>query len=182
MSGFEVHLKYEVTKSPRMGDKVFMEMAMEVCKDESKMMSFSRVRGFLEAIYLSDITTIDGKYLEEWAVKKGAYEKRSNFDFPKEQPTNNDWNEWIDVMKSITTCNYGLMTPLGEWKHESHRIWKWHQDPIHNLIYHDNSETRVVYEQKQGLRAGTWSKSEKRGERLDGVPVSIKSTSHSNIK
>ena len=75
-----------------------------------------------------------------------------------------------------------MNTPLGEWKHKSHRIWKWYQDPTHNLIYHDNNETRVVYEQKQGLRAGTWSKSEKRGERLDGVPVSIKSTSHSNIK
>ena len=91
-----------------------MKMATEVCKDESKLMSFSRVRGFLEAIYLSDITTIDGKYLEEWAVKKGNYEKRSNYDFPKEQPSNKDWNEWIDVMKSMTTCNYGLMTPLGE--------------------------------------------------------------------
>ena len=76
-----------------MGDRALMEMAMKVCKDESKLMSFSRVRGFLEAIYLSDITTMEGKYLEEWAVKKGNYEKRSNCDFPKEQPSNKDLNE-----------------------------------------------------------------------------------------
>ena len=74
------------------------------------------------------------------------------------------------------------MTPLGEWKHVSHRRWKWYQDPKHNKMYHDNKETRVVYEQKQGTRSGTWSKSEKKGERLDGVPVLIKSTSHTNIK
>ena len=64
----------------------------------------------------------------------------------------------------------------------SHRRWKWHHDPKHNRMYHDNTETRVVCEQKTGTKPGTWSKSEKKGERLDGVPVSIKSTSHTNIK
>ena len=83
MSGFGVHLKYEVTKAPRMGDRVLMEMVMEVYKDESKLMSFSRVRGFLEAINLSDITTIDGQYLEEWTIKKGNYEKRSSYKISK---------------------------------------------------------------------------------------------------
>ena len=77
-------MKYENTKAPRMGDRVSMDTAMEVCTDESKLLSFCRVRSFLEAIYLSDITTIDGKYPEEGAIKKGNYEKRSSYVFPKE--------------------------------------------------------------------------------------------------
>lgn len=84
-------------------------------------------------------------------------------------------------MKSMTTCNYDLMTSLGKLKHESHRRWKWYQDPKHNLMYHGNNKTRVVYEQKQGSRSGTWSKLEKKGDRIDRVPMSIKSTSHINI-
>ena len=64
VSGLGVHLKYETTKAPRRGDRVLVGMTMEVCKDEGTLLSFCRVRGFLEATYLSDITTIDGKYLE----------------------------------------------------------------------------------------------------------------------
>lgn len=182
VSGFEVHLKYEVIKAPRNGDKLLMELAMSVCKDDERMMSFSRVRGFLEAMFLSDITTIDGKYIEEWAVMEGVYENRSNLDYPKEQPTKNDWKVWVEIIKSITTSNYGLMTPLGEWKNKSHRIWKWYKDPTHNLLYHNDNDAIVVYEQKKSSRAGKWSKSEKEGYKLNGVPVSIKISSNGNIK
>ena len=65
VSGVGVHLKYETTKAPRRGDRVLMKMTMGVCKDEGTLLSFCRVRGFLEVILLSGITTIDGKYLEE---------------------------------------------------------------------------------------------------------------------
>ena len=44
VSGFEVHLKYETIAAPRNGDKLLTELAMSVCKDDKRMMSFSRVR------------------------------------------------------------------------------------------------------------------------------------------
>ena len=69
----------------------------------------------------------------------------------------------MEIIKSITTSNYGLMTPLGEWKNKSHRTWKWYKDPTHNLLYHNDNDAIVVYEQKKNSIAGKWSKSEKRG-------------------
>ena len=63
-SGFGVHLKYKETKAPRRGDRVLMEMAVEVCKHKELLLSFSWVISFLEVTFLSDITPINGKYLE----------------------------------------------------------------------------------------------------------------------
>ena len=85
-------------------------------------------------MFLSDIATIYGKYIEEWVLLEGVYESRSILGYPREQPTKNDLKVWVEIIKSITTSNFELMTPLGEWKNKSHRIWKWYKDPIHNLL------------------------------------------------
>ena len=48
-------------------------------------------------------------------------------------------------------------------------------------MYHDNEEIIVVSEQKKSTRPGTWSKSDKEGDKLDEVPMSTKKTSDDKI-
>ena len=64
---------------------------MEHEKDVNVLKSLSRVRGWLNALFLSDIVTTDGKFIEKFAVERGEHIKRSKFEFLEEQPTTDDW-------------------------------------------------------------------------------------------
>ena len=90
-SGFELHLEYHVIPIPRVRDRVLMEFFMEHEKDVNVLKSLSRVRGWLNALFLSDIVTTDGKFIEKFAVERGEHIKRSKFEFLEEQPTTDDW-------------------------------------------------------------------------------------------
>jgi hypothetical protein len=56
--------------------------------------SVRRCRGALEAIFLSDVTTADGRYLEKFVFEPGSKNTKSKFKFPHEKPSNKDWNLW----------------------------------------------------------------------------------------
>jgi hypothetical protein len=61
------------------------------------MQSLNRCRGKLEAIFLLDITTADGHYLEHLALHfTGKVTKISFYKFPQaqQQPTVKDWAIW----------------------------------------------------------------------------------------
>ena len=62
-----VHLKYDKLHHPRRGDVVVMEYAMSMGLDKEDLLSMSRVKGKLGAIFLSDMVTADGKHLETFA-------------------------------------------------------------------------------------------------------------------
>jgi hypothetical protein len=46
----------------------------------------------LEWMFLSDITTADGKYLEDVVFNPGGRGRSSSFKFPREVPTREDWD------------------------------------------------------------------------------------------
>ena len=54
-------MKYDELPTPRRGDVVIMELAMEAGLGKEELMAMSRVKGKLGVIFLSDITTADGK-------------------------------------------------------------------------------------------------------------------------
>jgi hypothetical protein len=57
----------------------------------------------LESIFLLDLSTADGKYLEDFVFIPSGREKASTFKFPREQPTQSNWNLWFDFWHSFTT-------------------------------------------------------------------------------
>ena len=76
-------MKYDELPTPRRGDVVIMELAMETGFEKEELMSMSRVKGKLGVIFLSDITTADGKYLEKFACNpQESSEARTKFNFP----------------------------------------------------------------------------------------------------
>ena len=85
-----------------------------------------RCRGALIAIFLSDITMADGRYLENFVFNPGGAPMESTFTFPWESPTKDDWNLWFNFWHHFTSTGDKLKVPLGNWTHKSHHIWKWY--------------------------------------------------------
>ena len=97
VTGFQVHLKYDELPLPRRGDVVVMEYAMSMGLDKEDLLSISRVKGKLGVIFLSDMTTADGRHLEQFAIDHHEQdEPQSKFTFPREAPTEQDWVVWKD--------------------------------------------------------------------------------------
>ena len=68
---------------------------MSMGLDKEDLLSMSRVKGKLGAIFLSDMVTADGKHLETFACVTGDLEvPQSKFNFPREVPTDRDWEVW----------------------------------------------------------------------------------------
>ena len=126
VTGFEVHLNYETMELPRERDMIIMVWIMNMCDDLDKLMAATRVRGFLNAIFLSDIVTADGKFIEEHALSEiEEYKRRSCYNFPREHPTKQDWVIWKCLLRGLLLENYELPTPMGKFTTYSHRIWEW---------------------------------------------------------
>ena len=92
MTGFQLHLKYEEIPLPRRGDVVITKFVMEGGLSKEDLLSMSGVKKKLGAIFLSDLVTADGKYLETFACQKEFNERPSSkYRFPREEPTDHDW-------------------------------------------------------------------------------------------
>ena len=103
-----------------------MEYTMSMGLDKEDFLSMSRVKGKLNVIFLSDMTTADGKHLEQFAIDPQEQdEPQSKFTFPREVPTEQDWVVWKDFWRQHTVENFQLHTPLGAWIATTHRKWNW---------------------------------------------------------
>ena len=72
MTGFELHLQHEEIHFTRNQDKVIMVMMMEVCNDLDQLTLMTREIVFLNATFVSYITTADGKRIEEHALSENT--------------------------------------------------------------------------------------------------------------
>ncbi len=89
---------------------------------------------FLEATFLLDITTADGRYLEHFVFAPGGRDKASTFTFPREQQTWRNRNSWFNFWHNFTTTGDKLKVPLGNWIQPTHRIWKWYYRADNNVL------------------------------------------------
>ena len=102
---------------------------MEGGLDKEDLLAMSRVKGKLCAIFLSDLVTADGKHMETFAFQKeSSVRPSSKYRFPREEPTDHDWQVWIGFWRQHTVGNFQLHTPLGGWIAPTHRQWKWFYD------------------------------------------------------
>ena len=95
-----------------------MEFAMEGGLSKEDLLSMSRVKGKLGAIFLSDLVTADGKHLETFAYQKESNERPSSkYRFPREEPTDQDWQVWTGFWRQHTVGNFQLSTHhwVGGW-------------------------------------------------------------------
>ena len=93
-----------------------MNLVMCQVSDQETVMKINRCRGARKAIFLSDLVTADGKYLEYFVFHPTAETAGSRYNFPKELPTKNDWNAWTTFWRNNTSTGGKLRIPLGSWK------------------------------------------------------------------
>jgi hypothetical protein len=99
--------------NPRERDQVVMELIFGKVIDKKTIRSLSRCRGSLEIIFLSDMTTADGRYLEQFVFDPGSKVERSIYKCPRESPAKKDWDAWFNFWHDYTATGDKLHTPLG---------------------------------------------------------------------
>ena len=66
----------------------------------------------MRAIFLLDLSTADGKYLEHFVFHPGTATASSMYIFPREKLTRDDWDHWIDFWHRYTTTGGKLKVTL----------------------------------------------------------------------
>jgi len=82
--------------TPREVDQVVMELILGKVLVRKTIQSLSRCRGSLEIIFLSDMTTADDRYLEQFVFDPGSKVAWSKYKFPREPPAKKDWDAWFN--------------------------------------------------------------------------------------
>ncbi len=94
--------------------------------------------------FLSDLSTADGRYLEHFICDPGLATAGSTYKFPREKPTRDDWDTWVNLWHSHTTTGGRLMMPLGNWRNITHRVWQWYYTKEDNNLQ-KNERRRVAH-------------------------------------
>jgi hypothetical protein len=85
-----LYMSYSTIPLPRKHNQVIMEIIFSHDLDATTIKGLNRYRGSLEAVFLSDITTEDGKYLDHFVFEPRGSAKHSRYTFSREQPTGQD--------------------------------------------------------------------------------------------
>ena len=127
-------------------------------------------RLFLRAIFLSDITTADGKYIDSLFLNGpfDDFRPMSAYDFPEECPSISDWNVWISFWSEYTMEHNALPRPLGKWQATTHRQHDWfYREDADILLHRVNGGTRVFGRRSTGSR----TRSDQQFELLGPAPA-----------
>lgn len=103
--------------------------------------SVNPCRCTLNALFLSDISTADGKSIDLDVVSNNNAQRNLRYCFPLEQPTKANWQIWSDIWYQALGQYLLLPHPLGHWIHESHIRWRWYYDDISDTIFKDTGST-----------------------------------------
>jgi hypothetical protein len=131
---FNIHLHMECQPIPlpRERDQVVMELIVRKTLAKNTIQSLSRCQGALEIIFLLDMTTADGRYLEHLVFNPGGRVSWSKYKFPRDIPAKKDWEVWFNFGHDYTATGEKLHTPLGKWIAPTHRRWIWYYDRSSN--------------------------------------------------
>ena len=121
-------LQYPTLPFPRERDTLLLSIFMSHNPLGIDFTSWNRCRLFLRALFLSDITTVDGTTIDKLMLSQPPdnFQPMSSYDFPEEQPSEHDWAEWARFWQAYTYDNDTLPSKLGSWINPSHSIWRWH--------------------------------------------------------
>ncbi len=105
----------------------------------------------LQCIFLSDVVTADGRYLESFVFDPGPFKRRSDYRFPREYPSQKDWETWFKFWHSYMLTGDKLAVPLDKWINPTHRKWLWYANPTDGLQRIENG-IAYHYLPSQGVR------------------------------
>jgi hypothetical protein len=150
----QLYMLYPTIPTLREQDQVIMDIFFSLLHDldPGSIKSLNRCRGAMKAIFLSDITTADGNYLEHFVFKPGTDTTATRYIFPREKPTRDNWATWIDFWRGYTTTGGKLKTPLGNWIYGTHRVWEWYYNKEDNNLQHVKGGKVIHFKPARGFR------------------------------
>lgn len=130
-----LRVDYPVIPFPRENDLTIMYIATSLGYRGERLRSINRCRLFCNAIFLSDLAAANGKRLDPRYISNAAtHALSSSYNFPREQPSDDDWAEWRAFWQSYCLSDGTLPRSLGKWIHLSHRRWEWFYDEASDLL------------------------------------------------
>ncbi len=117
-----LHMAFPTIPLPQERDQVIMEIFHAEGLGPDSIRGLGRCRGALKAIFLSDITTADDRYLKNFVFNPGSAPMESTFKFPQESPTKDGWNLWFNFWHQFTSTGDKRRVPLGTWTCKSRGI------------------------------------------------------------
>ena len=148
---------------------------MFVCSSYTshQIQALNRCRILHRLLFLLDIALACGKSVDPLFLLPPSQDSVSqhelSYTFPTCKPSQADWKLWQEFWGATTGTAGLLHIPLGEWLHQSHRIWNWFYCE-HSDIFRRQGETITMY-----IRAINGSRICSRqqycqGEEIDAIP------------
>ncbi len=147
-----LRMSFPIISPPREQDQVIMEIIFAQDSDPIRIASLDRCQQYLQALFLSDIATADGKYLKHFVFDPGGIARRLRYTCPREQPMRHNWDRWIKFWRTYTTMGSKLKPPLGKWIHPTHRLWHWYFNKDKDELHHICGGTARYCRQASGWR------------------------------
>ncbi len=129
---FVIHMEYVPLQLPQQNDALIVTILQRAGYTGNKIATLNRCRITNKMLFLSDIATACGRYIDCTLLGPLApwLGPRLTYTFPQEVPSSKDWLLWRTFRMLYLGLGGLLHIPLGEWLHPSHRIWEWFYDPI----------------------------------------------------
>jgi ribonuclease HI len=139
-------LKYTKQLPPREDDSTIMQFLLDSELSTEVIYIMNRCRNFLNALFLSDIATADGRSIAQSVLDpSGPTPLVSTLSYPREKPTKSDWSVWRATWRQLTNTAFKLRRPLGPWRRPPSVKWKWFLQEESNCVLQISGEYTHVY-------------------------------------
>ena len=126
---FSLHIDYDTLPLPRRHDASLVAMFVRGGYSNERLQALNRCRISHKLIFLSDISTACGRFIDPEYILPPSQEsvrnRISSYIFPTCKPSRADWALWREFWGSATGANGLLHIALGGWVHSSHSQWIW---------------------------------------------------------
>ncbi|MGB2419943.1 MAG: hypothetical protein ACPH9Z_07405, partial [Luminiphilus sp.] len=109
--------------------------------------SLTRCRNFLGLLFLSDVASADGRFIESRFLSPTGAQRPfgTTLSFARERPSPADWSTWRSFWDTYTGVGRTLPRPLGNWVERGHRLWEYYYDSGRDVIEQRTAEGVTYY-------------------------------------
>jgi hypothetical protein len=134
---FEIRFIYPSLTMPCQHDSLLVEIFLVAGYKGLQLQGLNRCRLALRLLFLLDITTACGHFLDITflADPDCSQNHRSTFIFPNEKPSRSKWKTWLEFWTAVARPRGSLNQPLGKWVGLTRRKWTWFYRPHKDIMY-----------------------------------------------
>ena len=97
-----------------------------------------------QIIFLSDILSASGLMIDPSVLERRPQGvKRSNMRWPREEPTDSDFDLWREAVEDISPTRLQVHS-VGEFVADTHHISPWRWCPVSNTLLHSGADSTMT--------------------------------------